>query len=248
MDCQSASATVTLQRRNLEPVLLDIRRCLVDPPIVDRARALLPAVWEIDRFVRSIASDQDKARALIDTTRAVRESRGPGGAAAEAQLMRSLNSTAYWCVAGSADLPAPDLEKRFEVLHELARYALECLAFRRPRDSFGGRRWSIAFEVLTQAYPRVDLPETVRVAQAIVRSSGGNDLRGALEFLKVRFGHRKEQPDAEMVELLCRVAGRAPSRSIAFGALDFLVETGAISEHEALDRMDEWKARNGGRC
>ena len=40
------------------------------------------------------------------------------------------------------------------------------------------------------------------------------------------------------------VAKRTGSRSIAVGALNFLVETGAISGWEAFGRIDEWKERN----
>jgi hypothetical protein len=120
-------------RRKFELALMDIRRCLVDPPMEDRADALRRAAWGGDRFVESLVSDPERARALIDTVRAVRDSPGPGGTVAESRLMQSLCSTAFEC----------------------------------PR-----------------------------------------------------------------------------SRSIAFGALNFLVETGAISEFQALDRIDEWKERN----
>ncbi len=44
-----------------------------------------------------------------------------------------------------------------------------------------------------------------------------------------------------MMEVLHGVADR--SRSIAVGALNFLVETGAISGREALGRIDERKDR-----
>ena len=59
-----------------------------------------------------------------------------------------------------------------------------------------------------------------------------------------RFQDRDEAPDDDLVEALLGVAERTRSRSIAVGALNFLVETGAISEFQALDRMDAWKERN----
>lgn len=161
--------------------------------------------------------------------------------------MKSLASTAYWCRAGLSAVPPPDTKKRLEVLGELATYGVECLAFRRARDSFGGRRRSIAFQVLTYAHPYLDLPEAVRVAQSIVRSAAGNDFHGAIEFLKARFEQRREEPDKDLVDALLGVAKRTRSRTIAVGALDFLVKTGAISEFQALDRIDEWKERNAPR-
>lgn len=224
---------------------MDIRRCLVEPPMEDRADALRRAAWGVDRFVESLVSDPERTRALIDTVRAVRNSPGPGSTVAETRLMQSLCSTAFECIGGlTKKRPAPDADLRREVLRELAGYAVECLGFRRPRDSFGGRRRSIAFEILAWAAPHVEVPEAVRIALSIVRSGDGNDFHGAIEFLLERFQDRDEAPDDDLVESLLRVAERTRSRSIAFGALNFLVETGAISEFQALDRMDAWKEGN----
>lgn len=224
---------------------MDIRRCLVDPPIEDRADALRRAAWGVDRFVRAIASDPDRTTALIDTVRAVRDSPGPGSTVAEARLMQSLASIAYECIGGlPEESPAPDADLRREVLRGLAGYAVECLGFRRPRDSFGGRRRSIAFEVLAWAAPHVEVREAVEIALSIVRSGDGNDFRDAIDFLLEQFQDRGEAPDDDLVKTLLGVAERTRSRSIAFGALNFLVETGAIDELQALDRMDAWKERN----
>lgn len=96
----------------------------------------------------------------------------------------------------------------------------------------------------SSAHPYVDLPKAVRVDRSIARSADGNDCYGALEFLKTRFEQRREDPDDELVEASLGVAKRTRSRSIAVGALNFLVETGVISGWEALGRIDEWKERN----
>lgn len=108
------------QRREFELALMDIRRCLVDPPMEDRADALRRAAREVDRFSESLTHDPERTGVLIDTVRAARDSPGPGS----------------------------------------------------------------------------------------------------------------------------NVADRTQSRSIVFGALDLLVESGTISELQALDRIDEWKERN----
>lgn len=224
---------------------MDIRRCLVDPPIEDRADALRRAAWGVDRFVRAIASDPDGTKSLIDTVRAVRDSKVPGSRVTEALLMQSLASTAYESIGGlTEENPAPDADLRREVLRELAGYAVDCLGFRRSRDSFGGRRRSIAFEILAWAAPHVEVREAVEIALSIVRSGDGNGLRDAIDFLLERFQDRGEVPDDDLVKTLLGVAERTRSRSIAFGALNFLVETGAINEFQALDRMDTWKERN----
>jgi hypothetical protein len=241
---ESAAVDEPPQRRKFELALMDIRRCLVDPPMKDRADALRRAARQVDRFAESLAYDPESTRALIDTIRAVRDSPGRGGNVAEAKLMQTLASIAFWGEGEESDVPPTDTRKRPEVLRDLAAYAMECLAFRRPRDAFGGRRRSIAFEILTDVDPHVDLPEAVRVARSIALSASGDDCRGALEFLKARYERRGEEPDEELVDGLLRVADRTQSRSIVFGALDLLVESGGISELQALDRMDEWKERN----
>ena len=49
-----------------------------------------------------------------------------------------------------------------------------------------------------------------------------------------------EVPD-DIHTALLTVAERTDSRSTATGALNVLVETGEISDMEALDRLDAWK-------
>jgi len=223
---------------------MDIRRCLVDPPIENRAEALRRAALCVDRFGESLAGDPQKTKALIEVVRAVRQSTGRGSSSAEARLMEALVSTAYWCGDELAQGSSPDAEARQEVLRELAGYAAECLGFRRPRDSFGGRRRSIAFEILAWAAPEVEVPEAVTIARSIVQSGDGDDFHGAIEFLLERFQDRDEVPDDDLVGALLGVAERTRSRSIAVGALNFLVETGVISDLQALDRIDDWEERN----
>lgn len=232
------------QRSKFELALMDLRQCLVDPPKKGRTDALRRAAGQVGLFAESLSYDPEKTRALIDTVRAFRDSPGRGGNVAEANLMQTLGSVAFWVRVGQSDASPSEAKKQLEVLRELASYALECLAFRRPRDAFAADRRSIAFKILTDALPRVDLPEAVRVARSIALSASGDDCRGALDFLKARLERQGEQPDEELVDGLLRVADRTKSHSIAFGALDLLVDTGAISELGALDRMDEWKERN----
>jgi hypothetical protein len=81
-------------------------------------------------------------------------------------------------------------------------------------------------------------------AGALRSAAWGIRFHGAIEFLLEQFQDRDEAPDEELVDVLLGVAKRTRSRSIAFGALNFLVETGVISEFQALDRLDAWKEQN----
>jgi hypothetical protein len=68
---------------------------------------------------------------------------------------------------------------------------------------------------------------------------------GAIIFLEDYFKAREamEVPDDIRTALLT-VAETTDSRSTATGALNVLVETGEISDMEALDRLDDWKDKH----
>lgn len=51
---RSAAMDPPPQRRKFELARMDIRRCLVHPPMDNRGGAIRNAAWEIDRFVRAI--------------------------------------------------------------------------------------------------------------------------------------------------------------------------------------------------
>jgi len=78
--------------------------------------------------------------------------------------------------------------------------------------------------------------------QALRRSQ---TVRGAIIFLEDYFKAREgmEVPDDIHTSLLT-VAETTDSRSTATGALNVLVETGEISDMEALDRLDDWKDKH----
>jgi hypothetical protein len=67
-------------------------------------------------------------------------------------------------------------------------------------------------------------------------------VRGAIIFLEdyIKAREGMEVPD-DIHTALLTVAKTTDSRSTATGALNVLVETGEISDMEALDRLDDWK-------
>ena len=141
------------------------------------------------------------------------------------------------------DAPS-ELREPLLVLRELHDFALGCFEFKRPRDSFGGRRRALALEILGRISLVVDLPEVVRIARDALRKAQSIESRQAAEFLQVYFTERGLPPDDDLTKELLSLAERTDSRPTAFGALNTLVETGTTSEFEALDRMDEWKSKH----
>ncbi len=67
---------------------------------------------------------------------------------------------------------------------------------------------------------------------------------GAIQFCEEYYARAGGVPD-EMAPLLLGVVEKTKSQGIASGALNVFVESGDMGEFEALDRMDEWRERNG---
>jgi hypothetical protein len=134
-----------------------------------------------------------------------------------------------------------------EVLQTLCGYASECLAYAKPRDASNGQRRSLAFEILAQAGGLIDLPEVVALARRSLRKVNGREVRGAFVFLREHYASRDQAPEDPIIEALLALSEATDSRTNASGALSVLVETGAMSESEALGRMDDWKDSHWGR-
>jgi len=135
----------------------------------------------------------------------------------------------------------PGLESPFLVLQALYEFAAGCFRPNRARDSLGGHRRGAAFDLMGQIGSLVDLPEAVELARAALGKAGSPEACQAAAFVATYFVARSEPLDDDLVERLLGLAERATSRSTVFQALNALVETGVISEFEALSRMDEWK-------
>ncbi len=233
----------------------DLWRALDHPD--DDGRTLRSAGWCLSRFSEDLGRDVEKVRQLLDFGRALRSSDALGRQVAEERLMDDLIYLTGNCSnvledAGISRLrgfdvafQAPaDCQPVLGVLQALHDYGLECLQFRRSRDSFGGRRRAMAFEILARLGRVVDLPEVERLARQALGKNQSVEAREAAEFLKEYYCGRGVAPDDATTDELLSLAQRTHSRSTVFSALNVLVETGTISEFEALDRMDDWKDRN----
>jgi hypothetical protein len=243
-------------RRRFQLLIADIRDALADVARENRYGDLFHAAWELVRFEDELAGDIGKVRELIAVARSIRDATGPGRSVAEQKIMDTLKGIAWTCcsVLGEAGVPRipdlaaadaliPELRRSILIVAELRDYALECLRFiARPQDAFAGARRRQSFEILGIAGRLFDLPEALDMARQALRRSRSQTVRGAIIFLGDYFKAREgmEVPD-DIHTALLTVAETTDSRSIATGALNVLVETGEISDIEALDRLDEWK-------
>jgi hypothetical protein len=244
------------RRRKFELLMKDLWRLLRDPKRAERDFALSLAVWNLSDFTKELTRDVVKVRQLLEFARALRASDATGRQVAEERLMEGLAYLAGQCRDRLEDggfqrtsaLPAeqelgPAWRSLWLVLRELHDFALGCFVFKRPRDSFGGRRRALAFDILSRVGTAVDLPEALGKARQALRQTQSVESRQAAAFLEEYFRERGQSPDEPVIDELLSLAERTNSRSTAAQALNALVETNTISEFEALDRMDDWKSR-----
>ncbi|MBN1675385.1 MAG: hypothetical protein JXR37_30370 [Kiritimatiellae bacterium] len=90
-------------RRKFELLMKDLRRVIEDAEIEDRRFAMFSLTMDLRPLITSISEDAEKASQLIEVARMARESRGPGRAAAEEQLMGHLDSVVRVCCDRIAD-------------------------------------------------------------------------------------------------------------------------------------------------
>lgn len=245
------------QYRKFESWLADVDKCLDHPaPAVDDS-PLGGLAFSFYRISDQVPQDIERVQKLIAVLKKLREAKGSGRGVFERRVMENL---IYLAVTACGDLRRSGLKRMplsadpdtipaeqrppFVFLQELCRYAVDCLAFSRPRDSLAGQRRSAALETLASSLDIFEPPDSVLdTVRDILKKGRGNDVRGALVFCEAYYERSGGVPE-EMEKLLLRFVGKTDSRGLAAGALNVLVESGNISEFEALDYIDDWKQRN----
>jgi hypothetical protein len=243
-----------MKQKNFEHLLAEFRKCVMNPDCEDRDSKFFSALQDLYLHTFELAQDSAKTRELLDVARTLHGATGPGRTRAEEDMMANLLRLANLCCGvmesgrtktggpGARTTQTPALQQAHEVLGLLCAFAQACLEFTRPHDPFSGKRRALAFELLTCAGRVFNVEPMVDPARRIIRKSRGADAYGAAEFLQAHYLRQKIRPPKEVVDELLALAERANSRSTAIAALNALVETGAISDFEACDRMDEWKS------
>jgi len=240
-------------RRKFEPAIIELRRILAKPDMDDRDMKLSHAAWSLYPFMDEVAGDVQKARMLIDVARGVREASGPGRDRTEEELMKRLEHVVRNCghafdAAGldqflvfpeCAGCPS-GLETPCTIMRDICAYAFECFSYTRPRDPFAGMRRAGAFEILGSAGWVFEIPAAMPLAFAALKRDRRLEARGAIGFLEAYFKAREGEPVPDDVEqALLSFAECTDNRSNATGALNVLVEAGAIGELHALSVIDQ---------
>jgi len=244
-----------------EKWLMDFRRILADPGQNKKLSPLHSLAWSISVHKEELINNPDKTRQLLEVIRALRESNGSGRQATERQLMKFL---AYLVMDGCQRLGkegngkflkrddfsmlTEKLQPVFEIIQQICHYAVDCFHFRRPRDSSGGRRRALAFEIFSVAGEKLDLPGAVSLACEALQKKDSQEAAEAAAFLEEYCGARKTSPDPQTVKALKGLADRTGSHTIAMSALNALVQTGEMSEMGALIKIEDWKEKRWRDC
>lgn len=102
----------------------------------------------------------------------------------------------------------------------------------------------MAIDLIGKVALYYDIPEAVELFMAALKSHKKNLILAAAEFYEYYRRGRNISLTPEMVEQLDDIISKAKDRTVAVTALNLQVETGLISELEALSRIDDWKERN----
>jgi len=249
---------MTKRYRKFESWLADVDKCLDHPAQTVDDSPLGSLAYSFCRVDDQLPHDTERVQNLIAVLKKLREAKGAGRGVFEERVMQALAYLAMTVCAelresGQKRLPLsakPDTipaEQRppFVFLQELCRYAIDCLAFSRPRDSLAGHRRSSVLEILANSLDVFEPPDSVLdTVRGMLKTGRGGGIRGALVFCEAYYGARPDGVPEDMEELLLRLVGKTDSRGLAAGALNVLVESGNISEFLALDYIDDWKQRN----
>jgi len=199
----------------------------------------------------------DNTKQFIDLEKEIRNTSFAGRNIAEQRLLDLLSRRIFDCVQILQDIPILSSIKEIEhinasddnyelylIIRETTNFAFEIFQFKRPRDSFGGKRRAAAFEILTEVSRIIDLPEAVELAMERLKMRGEKEIYSALEFIEKYHLYRKMALGKKLIDKIQSLAKRTKFRYVAVSALDVLVKTDVISECEALYQLDEWKENN----
>ena len=247
------------QYRKFERLIGDMRRLIEAgvPEVEDLS--LTGCSFEIGGFRKELACDPVKVGMLLEVVVRLRESDVRERQGVEERILRFVTYLALLCQrepgnrVGSEDLIQSELAGESVpnegatipgMLHE---FALGCLAFRRSRDAFGGKRRAAAFEILAEVGLAWESAEVEAMAIKAIMGGRSAEARAALDFMTARVVATKVEPDESLVNRVQRMIERGDSEAIVFAGLNALVEWSVISELEAMDRMDDWRAKHYGR-
>jgi len=199
-----------------------------------------------DAFKREKLTTEN-LRVLLDTEIEIANSKGGFKQLVEKELLRYI---AYFprrlYLEGSIKtLPfIGKATKKEKVAIQFIDFAKKLMLIKIPRESFSGKRKGFAIELLGNLTDYFEFPEFIQICKKALKEKSKLQFFETIQALEIYFKKRNIEPDEEIINRINKRFEKAKTRSEAVGCLSFLVNTGVISEFEALDRIDEWKEKN----
>ena len=131
-----------------------------------------------------------------------------------------------------------------KIAMSLINFAKEIYPIKIDRDSFAGKRRGYAIRILANLCFYFDVPDFLEMTKKSIKSKSKTEFLDVVESLKYYYLEISKTPDKDIIEALDKRIEKTKHRTEAVSALDLQVETGVISEFEALSRIDEWKEKN----
>lgn len=220
-------------------------------PLFDKTREL------VSHFLRYPAT-ANQAQAVCDLERKLFSARGANRQAIEERVLETLAHVASACEPDpemeqeesaetplsttSVDLQNATNNERNAIAAILCQLVRDVLHLNIPRDNFNNKRKSHAIEILGTVAKYHDVPELLDICKATISSGKPVLVRAGIEAYQRYLLCRNEEPCEKMAALLDDTFHKTGDRSVAFAALNSQVETGYVTDFEALLRMDEWKS------
>jgi hypothetical protein len=243
------------QRQKFELLIGDMRRLIEASESAEDGIVLTECSWGLGRFIEELTRDPVKVGMLLEVAVRLRESDVRGRQMAEERILNLLTALAGMCQpkpgseTGLGDSFQPEMaggsvpDECVTIRTGLHEFALGCFAFKRSRDAFGGRRRrAAAFEILGEVGLAWDSAEVEALAVKAILSGRSAEARAALDFMVNRVFVMGAEPDDSLIAATRRMIERGDTESNVFAGLNALVEWFVISELEAMDRLDEWRA------
>ncbi len=131
-----------------------------------------------------------------------------------------------------------------QIAESLVGFAKEIYDIKIDRDAFAGKRRGFSLRILENLSDFFEVPELMELCLKSVKNKSKNEFLRSIDCLLGYYLERNETPSEEIIEIIDKRIEKTKHRGEAVSGLNLQVETGLISEFEALSRLDEWEEKN----
>ncbi len=131
-----------------------------------------------------------------------------------------------------------------KIADSLIKFAQEIYTIKLDRDAFAGKRRGYAIEILQSVSDYFDTPEFMELCAKSIKNKSKNEFLAVTESLKLYYAERRDELlNEDIISIVKKRVDKTKHRVELISGLTLLVDTGVISEFEALDKRDKWRER-----